>query len=191
MIHLLHGIHSEGQATLVEQFLPLLSEFEVSYPDYGWILGAETRFVNPAIVGTLRPYIHSGDVLLCHSNGCTIAYELMQRGAPVAGAIFINAALERAIELPPQVGWLDVYYNAGDQITEAAQWGARFGLDDPAWGEMGHAGYQGADPRIHNIDGGATDGLPVLAGHSDLGSPAKFALWGPFVLSSLRKHLHA
>ena len=93
----------------------------VAYPDYGYILGLETREINPAVVGTMRPYVGPKDILIGHSNGCTIAYNLMNTpGMKVAGAIFINAALETYITLPPGCPWIDIYYNEGDTITEAA-----------------------------------------------------------------------
>jgi hypothetical protein len=41
-----------------------------------------------------------------------------------SGGIFINAALEQNILRRPWVPWIDVYFNAGDEITEAAQLGA-------------------------------------------------------------------
>lgn len=69
---------------------------------------------------------------------CSIGYDLMRQGAGFAGAVFINAALERTIYRPANVGWIDVYFNAGDTATEAAVIGASLGLTDPVWGEMGH-----------------------------------------------------
>lgn len=182
MIHLLHGIHTSGPSTL-SGFVPLIKNSKVRYPDYGYILGVETRLMNPVIVGTLVPYVGCDDVLICHSNGCAIAYDLMNRGIAVRGAIFINAALDRTITRPPNCPFIDVYFNAGDQITEAAQIAARLGIVDPVWGEMGHAGYSGSDPYIQNIDCGRTIGMPVLCGHSDFGTPDKFATWGPFALA--------
>ncbi len=188
--HLLHGIHSGGPSWL-EGLIQYLVPLAVSYPDYGWILGAETREINPAVVGTLKPYVGPNDVLVCHSNGCAIAYDLMHSGTGTkfAGAVFINAALEQNIVRPPGVGWIDVYYNAGDDITEAAKLGAQLGLDDPVWGCMGHGGYVGTDAQITNTNCGATAGLPILDGHSDMGTPAKFALWGPYVAQLIKSKL--
>lgn len=155
---------------------------DVAYPDYGYIYGVETRFMNPVIVGVLKAYVRPADILICHSNGCAIAYDLMQQGIEVAGAIFINAALQQNITLPPKCPWIDVYFNAGDVITEAAKIGAELGFTDPVWGEMGHAGYSGNNPNIPNIDCGHTPDMPVLVGHSDFGTPEKFAKWGPFAI---------
>jgi hypothetical protein len=187
-IHLLHGIHTGGPSW-IEGFIPYLAPLDVKYPDYGWILGAETRVINPAVVGSLKPYIASSDVLLCHSNGCAIAYDLMHSDVQFAGAVFINAALEQDIVRPPGIEWIDVYFNSGDDITEAAKLGAALGIDDPVWGEMGHAGYVGVDPKISNINCGTLAGLPPLDGHSDIGTPAKFAKWGPYVANRIKTNL--
>jgi len=149
----------------------------------------ETKVVNPIVVGSLKPYIGPNDVLVCHSNGCAVAYDLMNAGVKMAGAVFINGALKQNIIRPAGVGWIDVYWNEGDDITEAAKIGAALGIDDPVWGEMGHAGYLGDDPRISNINCGATAGQPHLSGHSDMGTPAKFASWGPYVAGRIKSHL--
>lgn len=188
MIHLLHGIRSGGPSWL-EGFIPLFAPLAVAYPDYGWIEELETKRLNPIIVGVMRPYIQPTDVLICHSNGCAIAYDLMNAGVKMAGAVFINAALERNIVRPPTVGWIQVYFNAGDEITEAAQIAERLGLVDPVWGEMGHAGYSGADPLITNTDCGATPGEPFLSGHSDMGTPTKFTAWGELITQRVETEL--
>lgn len=166
-------------------FAPMI----VVYPDYGWIAGLETRIANPIIVGCLKPYIAPEDVLICHSNGCAIGYDLMNAGIKMAGAVFINAALEQNIIRPAAVGWIDVYFNAGDEITEAAQCAERLGLVDKVWGEMGHAGYAGNDPKISNTNCGATPGEPFVSGHSDIGTPSKFGWWGPYIEGRVKAHL--
>jgi hypothetical protein len=184
VIHVVHGIHTSGPSP-VQGLIPYLSGFDVRYPDYGWIAGLETRVANPIIVGTLVPYIAPDDILIGHSNGCAIAYDLMNRGARVSQAIFINAALEQRITRPFGCPKITVYFNAGDQITEAARIGATLGLVDPVWGQMGHGGYVGADPAISSIDCGQTPGMPVVCGHSDFFTPSKLAAWAPFLRARL------
>jgi hypothetical protein len=176
---LIHGIHTQGQSP-VQGLIPYLTRYPVKYLDYGWIAGLETRVVNPIIVGAVLPLIEPDDYIVGHSNGCAIAYDLMNRGARMKGAVFINAALERNIVRPPWVPWIYVIYNAGDEITEAAKIGAALGLTDPVWGEMGHAGYSGRDVNIVNDNAG-----PEVSGHSDLFTPAHLAVWGPFIGNQL------
>lgn len=187
MIHLIHGIHTQGPSP-VRGLIPYLNAagFAVRYPDYGWIAGLETKLANPIICGTLQPYISPDDILIGHSNGCAIAYDLLQRGVKVAGAIFINAALERSIaRLAP---WIDVYFNPGDDITQAAQIAERLGLVDKVWGEMGHAGYFGGDPLISSINCGSMQGMPSVSGHSDFFAPGKLAAWAPFLIDRIHAH---
>lgn len=187
MIHLIHGIHTQGVSP-VQGLIPYLkaADFDVRYPDYGWIAGVETRIANPIICGSLLPYIAPDDILIGHSNGCAIAYSLMRLGAKVAGAVFINGALEQSItRLAP---WIDVYFNPGDDITQAAKIGAAIGLTDKIWGQLGHAGYSGTDPKITNINCGTARGMPLVSGHSDFFTPAKLAAWAPFLIDRIRAH---
>lgn len=186
-IHLIHGIHTQGEAP-IQGLIPYLPGYDVRYPDYGWISGIETRLVNSIIVGSLKPYVADGDIIIAHSNGCAIAYELMRMGAALAGAIFINAALEQNITRFKWVSWIDVYFNAGDQITEVAKIAAEIGVTDLQWGDMGHAGYVGTDPKITNIDCGRTSGMPVVSGHSDFFTPEHLASWGPYLAARIKAH---
>jgi len=190
-IHVVHGIHNAFGETFLGPLLDVLkgAGHTVFFPDYGWIFGLETRIANPLIVRSLMPYVMAGDLIVGHSNGCAIAYDLINQRMPLAGAVFINAALEQAISRPANIKWIDVYFNAGDQITEAAKIAEQLGIVDPVWGEMGHAGYSGKDPAITNINCGTAAGLPVVAGHSDIFTPAKFTSWGPYIVKRIAGHL--
>ena len=167
-VHLLHGIHTEGANQAPELLIPYLSAagYDVRYPDYGFILAIESAVVNPIVVGSMLPYIALDDIVIGHSNGCAIAYDLMHTGAPFAGAVFINAALEQDIIRPVACKWIDVYFNSGDTITEAAKVAQQLHIVDANWGEMGHAGYAGKAPQITKIDCGNSAPLPVVSGHS-------------------------
>jgi hypothetical protein len=159
---------------------PFLTGFDIRDPDYGYILGIESRRINPIVVGCLMPFVEPDDILICHSNGCAIAYDLMRLQA-VKGAAFIDAALEQNITRPAGCDWIDCYYNPDDTVTEAAKLGAALGLTDLCWGEMGHAGYSGSDSAIMNINCGATDGMPIVRGHSDFFTAGNLAWWGPYL----------
>lgn len=188
-VHLIHGIRNTAESP-VKGLIPYLQSagFQVKYPDYGYEYELETRFVNPMLVGALLPYIGPGDICVCHSNGCALAYELMKRGAPFAGAVFIDGALEQDIARIYPVEWIDVYFNSGDDITEVAKLGAELGVTDKIWGPLGHAGYVGADPEIQNVNCGLTKGLPVVSGHSDFFTPAKLSAWAPYLIDSIQAH---
>ena len=190
-INLVHGILTGGADQHPERLPTYLTGFEVKYVDYGDIGALATRFINPIIVRCLLPYLEPLDIFMGHSNGCAIGYDLMRQGAGFTGAVLINAALEQTIYRPANVGWIDVYFNAGDTATEAAEVGARLGLVDPVWGEMGHAGYIGTDGQIANIDCGNTPGLPAVSGHSDIFSDDKLPAWGPFIAARIGQHFSA
>lgn len=186
---LIHGIHTVGPGP-VAGLKPFLAADGISScdPDYGYILGVETKRINPVVVGCLMPFVQPDDVLICHSNGCAIAYDLMKL-QPVAGAVFINAALEQNIVRPVGCKWIDVYYNPDDTITEVAKWGAALGVTDSVWGEMGHAGYSGTDTEIANFNCGATPGMPIVRGHSDFFTAGNLAFWGKFVAQRIASRL--
>jgi hypothetical protein len=189
-VHLVHGIRTQIGCPTVAALTTFFVDAgaTVFYPDYGYELGLETRLVNPFIVNTLLPYIQKGDIWVGHSNGCALGFEIMKHSAPLGGAVFINAALEQDIALPAQIPWLDVYFNAGDTITEAAEVAQRLGLVDLHYGDMGHAGYRGKDPRVTNIDCGARPNMPPVSGHSDLFTLGKIQAWGAFIVKQIQAH---
>ena len=188
-VHLIHGIHSHpGSPELLIPYL-VQAGLQVAYPDYGYELALETRLLNPMIQGALAPYIEPGDLLVGHSNGCAMAYELMAGGCPAIGAVFINGALETSWGLPGTCRWADVYYNQGDSITEVARLAEELGWVASAWGELGHLGYTGTDSRVANIDCGRTPDMPVVWGHSDFFTPSKLQAWGPYLAKRILEHL--
>lgn len=184
-VHLVHGIHTAYGSPVVHRLIPYLEAegFEVFYPDYGYELAVATRAINPMLVGMMMPYVESGDLFVGHSNGCAIGLELMRRGAPIDGGAFINAALDVDVEIPPQVKFLDVYFNQGDKITRVAQVASWLGVVDSSYGEMGHAGYTGSDRRVTNHDC-----YPTCDGHSAIFNKApQLAMWGPIIAKTLRE----
>lgn len=147
--------------------LPYLETIDrVAYVEYGWIAALETRRINPVVVGSIRPYINDGDILVAHSNGCAIAYELVLSGLTPKGLVLINGALIRDIQIPTGIEFVHCYWNPGDIVTIDAMVGADLHFVDPNWGDMGHAGYLGNDPRVFNPDCSKTPGLPQVLGHS-------------------------
>lgn len=177
---LIHGIHTCGSDQPPQSLIPYLSP-PVLYPDYGFELALATRILNPMIEGAVSPFIQPDDVLIGHSNGCAIIYDMLKSGVKASGVVFINGALEQLFALPDCVKWCDVYYNSGDTITEAAKVAADLGLVDLCWGELGHAGYAGSDHRVQNINTGATAGFPQVDGHSAIFSSTNLPAWGPFI----------
>lgn len=188
MLHLIHGIRTEPISP-VKGLMQYLAGFEVSYPEYGYELALETRLVNPMLIGTLLPYIKPDDILVGHSNGCAIAYGLLEAGAPASRLAFINGALTTSWTLPEWVKSVDVYYNPGDDVTQIAQIGEELHIYPQNWGELGHLGYTGIDPRVSNFNCGATSQMPIVSGHSDFFTPEKLKIWGPFLANRLKSQI--
>jgi hypothetical protein len=186
VVVLLPGIHTEA-VSCVEGLIPYLTKagFEVIYDDYGFVLGLETKFSNPLVWRSIHPFIEEGTVLIGHSNGAAIAYDLMNSGVKVSGCVFVNGALDPRVTRAVGVEFIDVYYNPGDQITEVAQLAEQLGWTDPVWGQMGHVGYWGTDTAITSINCGATPGMPVVSGHSAFFEPANLQAWGPYLTKRL------
>ena len=194
-IHLLHGIHTDLTNPVVGALVPYLekSGIQVVHPDYGYILSVETRRINPMVENLLTPYIETGDVLIGHSNGCAIIYDMLyslsEKNVFPSGFIFINGALEQRITVPAGIGWGLCIYNEDDTITEVAQIAALFGTAPRTWGEMGHAGYIGTDTRVDNVDAKHTAGMPPVRGHSDLFTSTNLPAWGDWIEKYIVKKL--
>lgn len=201
-VHVVHGIMDPVGKSGLLKLVPFLqlAGFDVRVPDYGLITACETRIANPLIWRTLRPYVEPGDLYIGHSNGCALGYDLVLAGFRPAGLVLINPALERRITLPAAT-WADVYYNGGDDATIAAVAAARLGLSDSVWGEMGHAGYEGDNPLVTNIDAGKsspvlaikldTQDLPACSGHSAIFEPGRVEKWAPYIVGRIKAHLAA
>jgi pimeloyl-ACP methyl ester carboxylesterase len=185
---LIHGIRTEPNSPVkgLIQYLEAAGH-TVKYPEYGYELAIETRIFNPAIVGILLPFIEPGSILIGHSNGCAISQALIMAGAPVKGAVFINGALETNFPIPASLEFVDCFFNSGDDITEIAKLGEELNIYPGDWGALGHFGYQGNDPRVTNFDCGNTPNMPVIHGHSDIFTPEKLAIWGPFLAGRLTR----
>jgi hypothetical protein len=183
---LLPGIHTEA-VSCVESLIPFLTQGGITtiFCDYGFVFGLETKLSNPLVWRSVLPFIDPGSVLIGHSNGAAIAYDLMNAGAKVKGCVFINGALDPRVTRAAGVDFIDVYYNPGDELTEVAQLAEQIGIVDPVWGQMGHVGYWGVDPAITSINCGATPGLPTVSGHSAFFTPGNITAWGPYLVKRL------
>ena len=188
-IHLIHGIHNDGQSAACLPLVPFLTG-TVLVPDYGWIAAVETKRINPVVNGSLQPYIWPDDVLIGHSNGCAVIYDLLQRGVKMRGVVLINGALKNNPTFPEYLKFAHIYSNKGDDITELAELSEAmpFHVVDDNWGDMGHSGYTGTDPRAVNFycDQMAPT-MPVVDGHSDIFTPPKILAWGPFIDQRLQE----
>lgn len=178
-IHLLHGIHTSRKSRRLldlRETVERISGIETVYHEYGNLLAIQTRFWNPRIAERLAKEVKPGDILVGHSNGCCLWMRVLMLGAPAVGAVFLNPALKDDISIPPQIRFLNVYYNDDDEAVPWAQRSPHW-LTDPLWGDMGRDGYKGMDERVVSVDCEHTSGLPALRGHSAIITPPNAALW--------------
>jgi hypothetical protein len=188
-IHLLHGIHTSAKSRrllAMREDIEVGAQEEVVYHEYGDIWAISTWWQNPRIAKRLLPQIKQGDVLVGHSNGCAIWLRCLDLGAPAVGFVCLNAALKDMVLIPPQVRFMHVYYNAGDNVVPLTKTPLVRLAFDPLWGEMGRLGYTGKDARVWQLDCGTEeDAMPDISGHSIL-DPSQAQAWAQFIGIQIR-----
>lgn len=177
-VHLLHGfnVRDAGKAS-TDRLKPYFyaAGYQVLDHDYGWLGLVGVRLLDARIAARVAASVVPGDIGCGHSNGCTILSMAAEMGAPFAGLVYINPALDRDTPLAPHIPFAQVYNNDGDDAVEAA----RFLVAHP-WGDMGRVGYIGPDWRYQNINCSRS-----LQGHSALFADIK--KWGPIVIDNLEQ----
>lgn len=151
----------------------MMHEYEGAY-------ALTARFMNPRRAKKIARFVRPEDIIIGHSNGCAIAH-LIQKTTPVQGLILINPALDADANFP-NVDWVHVYYNWGDQavpLTENVFWA----ITGHPWGAMGQRGYEGTDTHVRSFNGcdKAEIVLPCVDGHSDFFEPGKIESWSAFM----------
>jgi hypothetical protein len=179
--HLLHGFNvRDGGENTIDKLKPYLERagFTPFDHDYGWLGLLGVRLHNGRIAQDVASKVKPGDIGIGHSNGCAILAEAARLGAPFAGLVFINPALDEDCVVAPHVKFVHVYHNEGDY----AVWTARLLRFNHPWGAMGRDGFKGTDPRYLNIDCS-----PDVRGHSALFS--KLDKWGPVIIREVTRAL--
>ncbi len=185
-VHIMHGIHvsePKGGVGKLEEYFHAGGFSEVVVHRYGHIFAFQTRWKNPKLAEQYCGEVLAGDIVVGHSNGCTLWWMISQMNAPIAGAILINPALDNDKALAPQVPWVDVYHNEGDSAVSLS----RLLLWHP-WGDQGKIGFTGDDPRYQNIDCGKSE--PRVDGHSAIFKDENLHIWGPRIVENARKRLN-
>lgn len=171
--HILHGFRvTDGGAGSIDRLCPHLGDagWKTCEHDYGYFHLIKVRWCNGSVADAVKACVRRGDIGVGHSNGCAILAEAADRGAPFAGLVFINPALDEDRVISKHVPWVHVYYNEGDR----AVWAAQVLQFSHPWGAMGRVGFKGDDARYLNIDC-----HPDVQGHSDIFT--KLEKWGPAI----------
>ncbi len=183
-VHLVHGIHVTNGYDSIGKLKLYFHDvgFEKVEPfSYGFMPFFMARFLNPSVIEDLKAVVKPGDILVGHSNGGLLAYELAEAGVELGGVVLINPALDKDRRFAKRVPWIHVYFNEGDDVVTLARIPRL-----SSWGDMGKIGYRGPrDGRHRNIDCGRHH--PKVDGHSDIFSQGNIELWGPRIAGNARR----
>jgi len=181
---LLHGfnVSDEGERT-VGRLQPYFEQagYVVRRPRYGWLGLLGVRVLNKRFARLLADLAEPGDVVVGHSNGCAIAVEAADLGAPFSQLVLINPALDSDRVFAPQIQRVHIWYSPSDTPVAFARL-----LPWHAWGDMGAVGYRGPyDPRVSSYN--KENGYAISSsGHSDVFEPNKLKFFAPAILKSLQ-----
>jgi len=193
-VHLIHGFNEEHavQRPNITVLKPLLRSrgYRVRVHDYGeWDLLATRNNYNLARL--IFPYITDGDTLIGFSNGAALVAHLQAMGVCTPNIVLIQPALANTWRPNTMTKKVTVFWNPGDIATVAGKWWRRVtGIlpwrwqEKHKWGEMGHTGYVGNDPRYtqYRTDDGSVAEMPEVSGHGRWSAPQNRP-WREFIIS--------
>lgn len=183
--HFFHGFNvSDGGSNSVDKLAPwfAMGGCEIVEHDYGWVGLLRLRRRNARTIQGAYPAIGQGDVLIAHSNGCLICWELVEAGAPVSAVICVQPALRRDTTWRDDVRVLCLY-NPRDRIVSMGRMWSRFMSvanpfrDRHGWGAAGRHGFTADQANVDNWNT-ATGPVPAV-GHSGLFQTRPLLHWAP------------
>lgn len=183
--HFLHGFNvRDGGDGSIDKLAPWFSlrGFKVVEHEYGWVGPLRLRRRNSKAIREALPSILPGDVLIAHSNGSLICWELVEAGAPVSAVICIQPALRRDTIWRSDVEVLCLHNDKDWIVSMGRMWGRFASVANPfrnrhGWGAAGRHGFTTPQPNVENWD---TDTGPVPAqGHSGIFRTAPLLHWAP------------
>ena len=181
-IHLIHGIHTSDPFKSIGKFYFLIQQtgFAAYLHNYGYITALMHRFTNPLNVPKITQWIRPNDIIIGHSNGCTLAH-MVSKLQPVQGLVLINPALNDNIVFDKRIQFIHVYFNHSDG---AVPWADLWVHD--IWGDMGRDGYKGSDERVTQFDCCSDkQELPCVDGHSAFFKEPCWTPWSNFLLKNV------
>jgi len=147
-VHIIHGIKTSKTNNRLAMIKKNLLDVgfrteEVIIHSYGYMpFILSPRLENKKIAEKIAEKIGDGDIIIAHSNGCAIAWEIAEMGAKIYGAVLINPALDADKVFPHQVKWVHVFYNRDDWVVGLAKY-----MPFHIWGDQGRIGPKFSDPR--------------------------------------------
>lgn len=178
--HLIHGFNvSDGGARTVGRLRPSLEAagWRVRLHDYGWTGPLLLRLANRRVVRELQAAIAPGDVVIGHSNGCLIAWQLAECSR-LSAVVCIQPALRRDTRWCTPVLCL---YNRHDWAVRFGRLWARLASRLTrrwhGWGAAGASGFA-PGPNITNWDTADPSVYAPARGHSAVFQEPALTLWG-------------
>lgn len=185
-VHFIHGIHaSRKPATRQLAYFFRELGFDVVVHSYGWALALPRLFgdwLNERRAKAIAKTIRDGDVVVAHSNGCTIAHMIQKSHRRLFAAILMQPALDNDVAFTGTDRVL-VVFNEKDNVVEHSRL-ARFS----SWGNMGRVGYKGEATNVEQWDALAPpNSLPPYSGHCGFveTGPVLLRQWGVALASWL------
>jgi len=144
-----------------------LGYHDIVMPRYGKVWGkSRTEHVSRQKGKAWAALTQPGDVLIGHSNGGRIAWEMSYNSEVVKRIILLHPALDHYLVPHRSVEKFWVFYNQWDKATRMARF-----IPWSDWGDMGRVGYD------HNDDGLWNDprycGVDIGRGHTPFIDPVE------------------
>lgn len=140
-IILLHGwrVRDQGRGSVGPLIAPLEAlGHEVIAPSYGYVFSPwATSLASRKTAKLLSTKIHFGDVVIGHSNGARVAWELSYYSPLVRKMVWLNPALDADIVPAKSVKKCLVVHSRRDTAVRVAKW-----LPGSIWGAMGRVGFR-------------------------------------------------
>lgn len=198
--HLIHGFNvSDGGKGSVGNLAPALevAGIEPVLHDYGWVGPLRLRFRNRATGKHLLQVVAPGDVLIGHSNGALLCWQLIEAGAPASAVVTIQPAMRRTAvwrsDVPVLALWNphDLAVQFGriwSRLTTAATAASLLPRLRPhGWGAAGRYGFTACQPNITQWNTAQPHWRHPVRGHSNvLRSPA-VDVWAPLIAAWLER----
>ncbi|WP_163557570.1 hypothetical protein [Halomonas sp. NO4] len=192
--HLNHGINvSDGGKGSVGSLTPYFEEsgHDAILHSYGWVGFLRVRWRNETATQAIRPHVHDGDVLVGHSNGCLIAWELIEAGVKPSAVICIQPALRRDTLWPDDIPVLCLYNQADWAVSLGRMWGRFASVANPfrdihGWGAAGRHGFTRGQANVTNWDTDIEE-FPAR-GHSGVFRRPALFYWAPNIVGWARSH---
>ena len=176
-----HGIHTNDTEGWMDYMVSRFTKegYESFKWTYGYAYALLARFQNPSRARKLAAIIQHGDVIVGHSNGCTLAYMAHRLGAPMQGAILLNPALDTATVF--NIPWVNLYPNTTDDVVA---WGGI--LRAHPWGAQGKYGLSKFVDAPHYLTRFTDFDEPRATGHSGILKPDVLPAWTTRIIHDLQ-----